>query len=89
MNKFSNVERFHMYNAAIEILKNSDKRSICTSLRQIILVTDKESISVQNMEKHFPELKKRLPLKKEADNEHRIEILIECIKDISYGNKEI
>jgi hypothetical protein len=85
MAKFSDSDRFHMYNASIEILKNGNKRSICTALRQVSLHMNNENISTQNVENYFPELKKRLPLQKNATDEHRIEILIECIKEIEYG----
>lgn len=81
--EITSAERFYMYNNSIEILKNNDKRSICTALRQQLLVLNKKSVPVQEIESHFPELKKRLPLHKKADNEHRIEILIECVKDIN------
>jgi hypothetical protein len=82
MIKFSINDRFHMYNASIEILKNGNKRSICTALRQVSL-TMNENIPTQNIENYFPELKKRLPLQKNADENHRIEILIECVKEIA------
>jgi len=77
------TERFHMYNNSIEMLKNGNKRSICTALRQQVLVLRDKNIPVQEIEKYFPELKKRLPLQKDDDN-HRIDILVECIKDITY-----
>jgi len=86
MIKISPLERFHMYNASIEILKNQNKRTICTSLRQTILAIKNRSVPVQNIEDYFPELKNKLPLKKGSNYEHRIDILIECVKSIDYEN---
>jgi len=76
-------ERFHMYNAAIEQINRGNKRSICTSLRQVIFALKKENVKVQDIEKHFPELNERLPLPSNADDKLRINVLIECIKSLS------
>lgn len=82
------TERFHMYNNSIEMIKNGNKRSICTALRQQVLVLKNRNIPVQEIDQYFPELERRLPLQKDDDN-HRIDILIECIKDINYERNQI
>jgi len=82
MKELTKNERFYMYNAAIEQIEHGNKRSICTSLRQVVLALKKESVSVQDIEKHFPELNERLPLPPNADDEVRVNVLIECIKSL-------
>ena len=80
--ELTKTERFHMYNASIELLETGNKRSICTALRQVVLALKKENIQIQDIEKYFPELDVRLPLPDNADNELRSKVLVECIKSL-------
>lgn len=70
------MDRLKYYIKAKELLKQKKKKFTCTALREVLL-EDGINIKVQDIENHFPELKKRLPLKVE-----RIELLDECIDEL-------
>jgi len=70
------MNRIKYYIKAKELLIQKKKRYTCSALREALL-EDGINIKVQDIEQHFPELKKRLPLKTE-----RIELLDECINEL-------
>jgi len=70
------MNRLKYYTKAKELLIQKKKRYTCTALREALLEDD-INIKVEDIEQHFPELKKRLPLKTD-----RIKLLDECINEI-------